>query len=315
MSTPKPPRPRPPGPPAAPATTNVVAKTGNRPSISIPKSADIFDDLLDEIPEHGKFLMLYSEAGMGKTTLASCFPDPIFITTAGEQGIHIYKQKGIVDKRMPVISLPALQPDEDIPVDDGSPGWLKLIDAMKRFLEGNHTKKTLIIDSVSGLQDLCFQHCASKLFGGKMNSKDFTDYYRGYTKAAEQYWSGEFLPICLAIVKKGFNVILIAHSTSKEVDNPTGPDYMRYEPALYKQIWERTKKDLHGCFFLGQQILVAVDSKAKTKKAQAERRFIGLTPSTYYIAKSWCTTEGVSEVECGDNAQATYSKLAEVLSM
>lgn len=310
MNTPTKPRPRPPG--AAPAA---ATKPANRPAMAIPKASSVFDDLLEEVPDHGKFLMLYSEAGMGKTTLAGCFPDPIFITTAGEQGIHIYKQKGIADKKMPVISLPALQPDEEIPVEDGSPGWLKLIDAMKRFLEGQHTKKTLIIDSVSGLQDLCFQHCASKLFGGRMNSKDYTDFYRGYTKAAEQFWSGEFLPLCLAIVKKGYNVVLIAHSTSKEVDNPTGPNYMRYEPALNKQIWERTKKDLHGCYFLGQQILVAVDNKARTKKAQAERRFIGLTPSTYYIAKSWCTTEGVTEIDCGETAAETYTKLAEVLSM
>lgn len=288
-------------------------KPASRPAMTL-QANNVFDDLIEDLPGHGKFLMLYSEAGMGKTTLAAQFPDPIFITTAGEQGIHLYKQRGLVDKKIPVIGLPAPVHNDELTAQTGSAGWNKCIDALERFHDGQHNKKTVIIDSVSGLQDLCFQHCASMLFGGDMNSKDFTDFYRGYAKAAEQFWGPQFLRLCLSIVKKGYNVILIAHSTPKEVENPTGPNYTRYEPALTKPVWSLTKKDLHGVFFLGQEILVAVDTKKKQNKAQAERRFIGLAPSTYYIAKTWCTTEGTTEIECGDTAASTYSKLQEVLA-
>lgn len=297
-------------PPARPPLKPAPAA---KPAVTL-QSNNIFDDLVEDLPGHGKFLMLYSEAGMGKTTLAAQFPDSIFITTAGEQGIHLYKQRGLVDKKIPVIGLPAPVDNEELVAGAGSIGWNKCMDALQRFHDGGHSKKTVVIDSVSGLQDLCFQHSASMLFGGDMNSKEFTDFYRGYSKAAEQFWGPQFLRLCLAIVKQGYNVILIAHSTPKEVENPTGPNYTRYEPALTKPIWSLTKKDLHGVFFLGQEVIVAVDTKKKQTKAQAERRFIGMLPSTYYIAKTWCTTEGTAEIDCGDTATATYAKLQEVLA-
>lgn len=273
-----------------------------------------FADLTADIGKHGRFLMIYSEAGEGKTTLAANFPDPLFIVTSGEQGIQLYRQQGLIPKTVPVIPLDPLFEQNLIP-SGGHPGWLKLIDAMERFSDQSHDRKTLVIDSTSGLQDLCFQHCASMLFDGQMNSKDFVDFYRGYTKAAEAFWAGKFLPLCLEIVAKGFNVVLIAHSTVKPVANPVGPDFDQYRPALYGKVFEYTKKDLHGLFFLGREIRVAIDAKTKKKSATGDRRFIGLSPSTYYVAKTWCTPQGLTEIECGETAKETYAALAPALGM
>ena len=78
---------------------------------------------------------------------------------------------------------------------------------------------------------------------------------------------------------------------------------------------EYTKKDLHGVFFLGQEVQVSIDSKTKKKSAIGDRRFIGLAPSPYYVAKSWCTPDGTSEIDCGANAQETWQNLKAVLGM
>ena len=283
-----------------------------RPSVSA--GSNPFEELTNESASHGKFLMLYSEAGEGKTTLASQFPDPMFIVTAGEQGIYLYKQRGMVPASVPVVQLDPLYSHGEIP-DGGHPGWLKCIKAMQVFRDSTHDRKTLVIDSTSGLQDLCFQHCASMLFEGDMDSKEFTDYYRGYTKAAEAYWSGVFLPLCLEIVAKGYNVILIAHSSLKPVHNPIGPDFEQFRPNLYKTIFEYTKKDLHGIFFLWREVAVSIDQKTKKKTTMGDRRFIGLSPSPYYVAKTWCTPEGMNEIDCGESPAETWSKLKEALGM
>lgn len=278
-------------------------------SISSGKSP--FDDLVEETPRHGHFIMFYSEAGEGKTTLAAQFPDPMFIVTSGEQGINLYKQNNVVTN-IPVVPLEPLFEHSLIPAG-GHPGWIKCLKTMERFADAEHQYKTLVIDSVSGLQDLCFQHGASMLFNGDMDGKDFCDYYRGYTKSAECFWAGQFIPACLQIVAKGYNVILIAHSTYKPVPNPTGPDFDQHRPALYKTIFEYTKKDLHGMFYLGREINVTIESKTKKKTATGDRRFIGVSPSTWYVAKSWCTQEGVTEIECGSTAKETYGELQKAL--
>ena len=303
-----PPRPakRAPAPPATPT----------RPAIAA--GADPFADLLDTRTSHGKFLMFYSEAGMGKTTLAAMFPDPMFIVTSGEQGIFLYKERGLADKNIPVVQLDPLFAHDSIPADTGHPGFLRCLEACRRFRDLKHDRKTLVIDSVSGLQDLCHQHCASKLFGGNIdgNGKDeFLSYYKGYIKSAEAFWSSELLTLLLEIVAKGYNVILLAHNMFKQVDNVGGPEFSQYRPELDKEIWKYTKKDLHGVFFLGQEVQVSIDSKTKKKSAIGDRRFIGLAPSPYYVAKSWCTPDGVGEIDCGANAQETWQNLKTVLGM
>jgi hypothetical protein len=61
--------------------------------------------------------------------------------------------------------------------------------------------------------------------------------------------------------------------------------------------------------------MVSIDQKTKKKNTVGDRRFIGLSPTTYYTAKSWCTPEGVTEIDCGESAKETWSKLKEALGM
>jgi len=276
-------------------------------------STGSFDDLIDTRTSQGKFLMIYGEPGEGKTSLSAQFPNPLFITTSGEQGIFLLKQRKVVDTTIPIIVLDELFPHDQIPDGTGHPGWIKCLETLTRFRDNSHGLKTLVVDSTSGLQDLCFQHCASVQYSGDMDGDQFNGFSRGYTKAAESYWSSEFLPLCLAIVAKGLNVVLVAHSTYRQVENPSGPDYNRFQPALGKQIWDFTKKDLHGLFYLGREVMVSVDAKTKKKNTVGDRRFIGVSPSTYYVAKTWCTPN--DEMEVGNSAAETWKNLRVALGM
>jgi hypothetical protein len=324
MTVPTRPTKRAPAPPQRPAPTtkppsqkpvpSAANQLKNLPSIKA-GICSLFDDMIEERCAHGRFLMLYGPPGMGKTTLAAKFPKCAFITTSGEQGIYLYKEKGLVSKDMPIVQLDPLFPHDQIPAGTGHPGYQRCLLALERFRDKDHDFKTMVIDSVSGLQDLCYQHCASMLFNGDMDSKEFTAYFAGYTKAAEAFWSSEILKTILEIVAKGLNVVLLAHSTFKPVQNANGPDYDQYRPELDKGFLKYVSKDLHGMFFMGQEIMVSIDQKTKKKTTMGDRRFIGMAPTTYYLAKSWCTPEGVTEIDCGDSADATYKKLAEVLGM
>jgi DNA polymerase III delta prime subunit len=313
MTVPTRPTKRAPAPPQRPAPTTKPPAAKALPSHSA--SRNPFEDMIEDRPAHGRFLMLYGPPGMGKTTLAAKFPKCAFITTSGEQGIYLYKEKGLVSKDMPIVQLDPLFPHDQIPAGTGHPGYQRCLLALERFRDKDHDFKTMVIDSVSGLQDLCYQHCASTLYSGDMDSKEFTAYFAGYTKAAEAFWSSEILKTILEIVAKGLNVVLLAHSTFKPVQNANGPDYDQYRPELDKGFLKYVSKDLHGMFFMGQEIMVSIDQKTKKKTTMGDRRFIGMAPTTYYLAKSWCTPEGVTEIDCGDSADATYKKLAEVLGM
>lgn len=255
--------------------------------------------------------MIYSDAGEGKTTLAAQFEKPLFIVTNGEQGVHIHKTNGVIDQTIPIIDLPGPFMADDIPTG-GHPGYLKAIKVMQRFASGKHDRKTLVIDSMSGLEILLVQHCASMLYNGDINGKDFNSFYAGYNDTVTKFLIPQFIRLCLDIVAKGYNVVLLAHSTIKDFKNPTGNDFPRYQPQLYSKAFEALRKDLHGIFFMGRNVSVQSDKK-KQVKASAETRFIALAPSCYYVAKCWSSKQGVSEIECGDNAAQTYANLMNVL--
>lgn len=317
MNTPTRPAKRPlkKAPVTRPTETELTPPTKPKAVKKITASNNHFDEFQSVQSKHGTFIMLYSEPGMGKTTLAAQFEKPIFVCTSGEQGIYLYVTRKVVDPTIQIITLEPLYAHDEIPPGTGHPGYNKLMKILQTFRDEAHDLKTLVLDSASGMQDLCYQHCASKLFGGDIDGKDFNSYFAGYSKAAESFWSSEIMATLLEIVAKGLNVVILAHATYKPVDNPVGPDFNQFRPELDKNIWRYTKKDLHGVFFMGQEVQVAVDTKTKKKTALGERRFIGLTPSTYYVAKSWCTPEGETQVECGSSAAETWAALKPILGI
>jgi hypothetical protein len=266
----------------------------------------------EDRPQHGRFIMIYSDAGEGKTTLAAQFEKPLFIATNGEQGIHIHKQNGVVDRTIPIIDLPGPYMSDAIPDGSGHPGYVKALNVLKTFAAGKHDRKTVVLDSMSGFELLLIQHCASLLYGGDINGKDFTSFWVGHTDAVTKFFIPEFIRVCLDIVAKGYNVVLLSHSTVRDFKNPTGNDYPRYQPALYTRLFEALKKDLHAVFFMGRSVNVQPDKK-KNVKASSETRFVALAPSCYYVAKCWSNKPGTEEIECGSTAAETYNTLMNAL--
>lgn len=254
--------------------------------------------------------MFYGPPGEGKTSLAAQFDAPLFVITSGEQGIYHLKKSGVASKDIPVVQLDPLYPEDSIPVGQGHPGWEKAIETLQVFCKGQHDRKTIVYDTTSGLEALCFQHCASKQFGGDMESRTqdtWNHYANGPRKAASAYWQAEFLNLCLECKMKGYNVILLAHSTSKTVTNLDGPDYEIYQPQLTNKVWDYTSKDLSDCMFLGKRMQFITDQKTKKRSVVGQERFIGVESSTWYVAKNWENRH--DEIEAGSSPAESYTNL------
>jgi hypothetical protein len=185
---------------------------------------------------------------------------------------------------------------------------------MHLFHTEEHDRQTVVIDTASGLQNLCFQHCASVLFGGDMVSDNgFMSFYAGYMKSAEQFWQREFLRACNDIVADGKDVILLAHSTLANQPNPSGPDFQIYSPDLDKRIWNFTKKSVHGILYMGIDRQFTKDVKTKKTKVKTQDKFIGVVNESWYEAKNWFDVQ--EDIECGSSAKETWSNIASALGM
>jgi hypothetical protein len=126
-----------------------------QPKSTTPRKNTDFSDVASRIQDVGKIekpmrVVLYGRAGTGKTTLAASFPAPLLIDFKSEEG---------TDSVSDVKGLRVLQAEE----------WDDL-EQLYWFLDsGKHPFKTVIIDTVTQMQELAIKHI---LASAKKNTEE-----------------------------------------------------------------------------------------------------------------------------------------------
>ncbi|MER9697629.1 ATP-binding protein [Mesorhizobium sp. M0146] len=152
--------------------------------------------------------ILYGVPKVGKTTLALEFPSPVYINTPGES------------------------PPNDLEVT--TPGVIEtfehLLDFIGELITEEHPYKTLVIDSLDGIEPLVWaQVCAQNGWG----TLEDPGYGKGYI-AADDVWR-EYMRAIEALAATGVWVVQIAHTEITRFDSPTSEPYSRYGIKLHKR--------------------------------------------------------------------------------
>lgn len=147
-------------------------------------------------------LVIYGGHGIGKSTLASQFPSPIFIST--EDGLD----------SLDVTSFPRATHINEV------------VESIKTLIKEKHEFKTVVIDSVDWLIE-------PLIVGNVEASHDAKDlaYGKGQMLVAEEF--REILQgLDVLRLKRGMNVVLIAHAAVVKFEDPRTEPYDRYQPKL-----------------------------------------------------------------------------------
>ena len=165
-------------------------------------------------------VVIYGPEGIGKTMLASRFPDPLFLDTEGST--RYYQVRRIT--QMNGQSRPS--------------SWQMLMDMAEAVLRGELTCKTLVIDSLDWAEALCLKSVCEKYQKGGI--EDF-GYGKGYTYEEEEF--GRFLNLLNEIYHRGINLVGTAHANLKRVELPeeTGA-YDHWEMKLEKRVAAMVKE-------------------------------------------------------------------------
>ena len=163
----------------------------------------------------GEKILLYAETGMGKTTLASMAPDPVFIgLDDGGRKLRHPKTRELLRH------IPGVNTFEDA---RGALTACLTLDC-----------KTVVIDTGTLLESLGEQHVL-KTVPGPQNTlvKNLEGY--GYGKGYKHLYDTMRLPLldCDKLIEAGKNVIVICQSINNKIANPAGEDYLCNEPRLY----------------------------------------------------------------------------------
>ena len=200
--------------------------------------------------ETAKKVVIYGPEGIGKSTFASQFPNPLFIDTEGST------------KEM------------DVARFDKPTSW-ELLKSQIEYVKLNKPCATLIIDTIDWAEQLCIKSICDKY--DKKGIEDF-GYGNGYVYEKEEF--GRFLNLLEDVIEAGVNVVLTAHAILRKFEQPDElGSYDRWELKLGKKttnlISPLVKEWADMVLFANYKtISVAVDKDGKKHKAQGGRRIM-----------------------------------------
>jgi hypothetical protein len=208
-------------------------------------------------------IVVYGPGGIGKTTLSALAPGAIVLDV--EEGSRA--------------------------VDCQRIGGIETFDDLLGVLNSDILDgyETVVIDSATKVEELSVQHTlATVLHPDKkvhVDSVEAYGYGKGYSFVYDTFLL--FLQALDAQVRKGRNVILVAHDCVEGVPNPLGDDWIRYEPHLQRpksgkaSIRNRVVQWADHVLFLSYDLIV---EEGKARGAGTRTVYTAERPS--HIAKS-----------------------------
>lgn len=207
-------------------------------------------------------VVVYGPEGIGKSTFASQFPQPLFIDTEGST------------THMDVARLPK------------PTSWTMLLEEVRYVINTPGLCKTLVIDTADWAESLCVSEiCARNHWSGIEDP----GYGKGYVYLADEF--GKLLNLLSELTEKGINIVITAHAMMRKFEQPDELGaYDRWELKLQKKTAPLVKEWADMVLFANYKTLVInVDGKGAQKgknKAQGGQRIMYTSHHSCWDAKN-----------------------------
>lgn len=202
-------------------------------------------------------VVAYGSEGIGKTTFAAAFPEPLFIDTEGGTA-HM-----------------------DVRRIDRPQSWEELLSIISEVAADPNVCKTLVLDTADWAEALCVAYVCQKY---KQNSIESFGYGKGYTILGEEF--GRLFAALDAVIASGKNVVITAHAKMRKFEQPDEQGaYDRWEMKLSKQVAPLLKEWCDMLLFLNYKTYV-VTTETNAKKAQGGKRVIYTSHHPCWDAKN-----------------------------
>jgi hypothetical protein len=207
--------------------------------------------VLSKLVETGRKVMpqihcIYGVPGVGKSTFASKFPEPIFIDL--EKGSYALDVARVSD-------VPTLE---------------KFREVLQLILTDNHSHKTIVIDSIESLEGLLSDFVCKE---GKVDSIEKYDggFGKGFSRLRE---IGREIMIELRALaeKRGMTVVMIGHSQVRSQTDPaTNASYDRYTLRTNEKFAAVIRDLSDNVFFVTHKVYTAKENNKTKAVSDGER--------------------------------------------
>jgi len=202
-------------------------------------------------------LAVYGPEGVGKSTLVSGFPEPVFLDTEG----------GTAHLNIARFPRPRV--------------WADVVAAIQHLLAGGHGFKTLVIDSIDWAEKLLVEEVCRK--ANKEGLEDF-GYGKGLVYLAEEF--ARLLTQLEKLRDRGIHVVLVGHSTIRKFEAPDAAgSYDRYELKLTRQVAALVKEWVDSLLFVNY-VTKVTEKDGKQRAVGGRERVIHTTHTAAWDAKN-----------------------------
>lgn len=205
-------------------------------------------------------VVLYGPEGIGKSTFAAQFPDPVFLDTEGGT------------KRLNVRRLPR------------PTSWAMLLDEVAEVRRGSIPCATLVLDTADWAETLCIQSICAK---AKVDGLEGFGYGKGYVYVKEEF--GRLLDQLEEIVTGGRNVVVLAHAAIAKFEQPDAVgNYDRWQMKTTKQVAPLLREWCDMLLFANYKTVVEKSGSSPNAKNKASggRRVLYTTHHPCWDAKN-----------------------------
>ncbi len=212
-------------------------------------------------------ILIFGITGTGKSTFATSTPDPFYI--------DLEKTLGILGRGdIPHIS--------EIKETNGNIRNLKyedIIDILEHILSSDYGFKTLVVDSIDGLDDIVVEYTLRK---NKWDKMDYTGFGAKYD-AKTANWNVIFNLVDSIWSQKNMCILFIGHSKIKTINEPNLPSYNAYMLNLDDKQLIYISKNFDVVSFVDIKKFASQDGN-KVQTSTTEERVMHLHPHPAYLA-------------------------------
>ncbi|MEM6670796.1 MAG: ATP-binding protein [Pseudomonadota bacterium] len=197
-------------------------------------------------------ILIYGEAGVGKTTAAASFPNPVFILTEEAKG---------------GFRLPAVNNGKPISNLNQLDQWLGAL------MLDEHEFETVVVDSITGLDPILRADVAreNQWFGKDGSpSVEAAGFGKGWEKVDDE-WVQTLKRLKGLAVRRSMNVVLIGHAEVKSYTPPGGEAYDIFRLACHKRVRPQLEALPDCVTFLRKKVVVREADSGNRKIASGGR--------------------------------------------
>lgn len=202
-------------------------------------------------------VVIYGSEGIGKTTFAAAFPDPLFIDTEGGTA------------------------QMDVKRLDKPESWDALVSLVEEVSQNPGICGSLVLDTADWAEQVCIKDLCARY---KKSGIEEFGYGKGYTYVSEEF--SKLLTTCDKVISAGMNVIITAHAKMRKFEQPDEMGaYDRWEMKLTRQVAPLLKEWSDMLLFCNYKTFVVTPDEGKNK-VQGGKRVIYTSHHPCWDAKN-----------------------------